>query len=132
MLDQEIRTDFDLYITNYKNLENTLSYIEILNDTNHVSINTINKMIMHKLNEPCKLHPDMYKIPKHLLHNFVDMRVWLRCFCEHFGYDIAVTSDFIMMMKHMKETEKIYKHLTQNQANVHKKEFLLMIKSLLS
>tara|TARA_B100000424_G_C22884190_1_gene470488 strand:+ start:634 stop:1032 length:399 start_codon:yes stop_codon:yes gene_type:complete len=132
MLHDEIRTNFDLYIKNFKNIKDTLNYIEIIMNTSNFSINTINKMIMHKLDEPNNLHPYTYNVPEFLLTNFVDIRLWLKRFCLHYGYDIALTCDFIMMMKHIKETEKLYKHLIQNQLNIHKKEFLIMIKQLIN
>ena len=77
------------------------------------------------------LHPSTYIVPEHILIDFVDMRVWLKKFCNHYGYNISITSDFIIMMKHMKETEKIYKHLIQNKTYIHKTEFLMAIKELL-
>lgn len=132
MFDCETRTKFDVYVSNIKDIHKTINYINALNELNDISLNNINKMIMNRLQEPYILHPSIYLTPESLLTNFVDMRVWLNQFCIYYGYNISITSDFIIMMKHMKESEKIYKHLINNQAYVHKNDFLMMIKNLLS
>ena len=122
---RELCTPTDNYISDIKDIEFTTVYLNL-------TVKNIDKLIMCKLKEPYTLHPSTHIVPNHLLLNFVDMRKWIKKFCDHYGYNIHLTSDFIMMIKHIKTNEKIYKHLDTNNVHVHKKEFLMAINRLIN
>ena len=121
----ELRTPTDNYISNVKNLESTTVYLDLTKKN-------IDKLIMFRLKEPYKLHPDSHKVPDYLLLDFIDFRTWLGKFCDHYGYNIHLTSDFIMMMKHITTNEILYKHLDKNHIHVQKKSFVDAIRRLIS
>lgn len=121
----ELCTSTNNFISNIKDIKSTTVYLSL-------SLKNIDKLIMSRLKEPYILHPNTHKVPEFLLKNFIDARKWIQKFCNHYGYNIYLTSDFIMMINHIKNNEKLYKHLEKNNLHIFKKDFFIAINRLIN